>query len=205
MKRGHLALAASIAVLAISPVVVMRSGMLDRGGEEQIASSPPAPAVSPEVRVAAEQRPADGSSQNPVDRVVDSPSATVKKEARARALVERETQASEALGRSAASPSPSRPAPMAAPLVSAQRDTGFRAKGGAPAEAYAGTHRQAEPPGADPQVQGRDRFDAKPTNGFKVTQQEPVSTFSVDVDTASYSFMRASLAQNRLPHVYREG
>src|SRR5918993_2133828 len=41
MKREHLALAASIAVLMISPVVVMRSGMLDQHREEQIASSPP--------------------------------------------------------------------------------------------------------------------------------------------------------------------
>ena len=203
MKRGHLALAASIAVLVISPVVVMRSGMLDRRGEEQIASSPSAPAaVSSEVRVAAEQRPADGGSQNPVDGVVGSPPATATKEALA--LLERDKQAPEALGRSAASPAPpasalSRPAPMAAPLVSAQRDTGFRARGSAPAEAFADTHRKTERHGANPQEQGRDRFDAKPVNAFKITQQEPVSTFSVDVDTASYSFMRASLAQNRLP------
>jgi Ca-activated chloride channel family protein len=197
-----MALAASIAVLVISPVVVMRSGMLDRRGEEQIASSPPAPAVSPEVRVAAEQRPADGGSQKPVDGIVGSPPATATKEALA--LLERDKQAPEALGRSAASPAPpasalSRPAPMAAPLVSAQRDTGFRARGSAPAEAFADTHRKTERHGANPQEQGRDRFDAKPVNAFKITQQEPVSTFSVDVDTASYSFMRASLAQNRLP------
>lgn len=29
--------------------------------------------------------------------------------------------------------------------------------------------------------------------------EEPVSTFSIDVDTASYSFMRASLDDGRLP------
>jgi Ca-activated chloride channel family protein len=88
---------------------------------------------------------------------------------------------------------------MAVPLVSAQRDAGFRARGRASPDAYADTHRQTEAPRADPQDQGRDRFDVKPANAFKATQQEPVSTFSVDVDTASYSFMRASLAQNRLP------
>ena len=34
---------------------------------------------------------------------------------------------------------------------------------------------------------------------FKVVREAPVSTFSLDVDTASYSFMRASLNRNVLP------
>jgi len=46
---------------------------------------------------------------------------------------------------------------------------------------------------------GRDRFTATTQNPFKVAREEPVSTFSIDVDTASYSFVRASLNQNVLP------
>jgi len=46
---------------------------------------------------------------------------------------------------------------------------------------------------------GRDRFTAGQQNPFKVAREEPVSTFSIDVDTASYSFVRASLNQNVLP------
>jgi Ca-activated chloride channel family protein len=46
---------------------------------------------------------------------------------------------------------------------------------------------------------GRDRFTATQQNPFKVAREEPVSTFSIDVDTASYSFVRASLNQNVLP------
>ena len=46
---------------------------------------------------------------------------------------------------------------------------------------------------------GRDRFTSNPENPFRVVAEEPVSTFSMDVDTASYSFVRASLNQNRLP------
>jgi Ca-activated chloride channel family protein len=49
-----------------------------------------------------------------------------------------------------------------------------------------------------PQV-GRDRFASVAQNGFKVAAEEPVSTFSIDVDTASYSFVRASLNRNMLP------
>ena len=34
---------------------------------------------------------------------------------------------------------------------------------------------------------------------FKIVREAPVSTFSIDVDTASYSWVRASLNQNILP------
>ena len=47
--------------------------------------------------------------------------------------------------------------------------------------------------------QGRDRFTAFDPNPVKVTAEEPVSTFSIDVDTASYAFMRASLNRMVLP------
>jgi Ca-activated chloride channel family protein len=47
--------------------------------------------------------------------------------------------------------------------------------------------------------QGRDRFETIETNPLKLTAEEPVSTFSVDVDTASYSFMRAALQNGVLP------
>ncbi len=47
--------------------------------------------------------------------------------------------------------------------------------------------------------QGRDKFEKIITNPLKQTAKEPVSTFSVDVDTASYSFMRASINRGVLP------
>jgi len=49
------------------------------------------------------------------------------------------------------------------------------------------------------QDQGRDKFEEIEPNPVKVTTEEPVSTFSVDVDTASYAFIRASLMANTLP------
>jgi Ca-activated chloride channel family protein len=47
--------------------------------------------------------------------------------------------------------------------------------------------------------QGRDQFENVAPNPVKVTGEDPVSTFSIDVDTASYSFMRSSLNSNVLP------
>ncbi len=47
--------------------------------------------------------------------------------------------------------------------------------------------------------QGRDKFSEIETNPVKITAEEPVSTFSIDVDTASYAFVRGSLNNNTLP------
>ena len=47
--------------------------------------------------------------------------------------------------------------------------------------------------------EGRDRFSDVEQNSFKAVEAEPVSTFSIDVDTASYGFVRASLDRNVLP------
>jgi Ca-activated chloride channel homolog len=49
------------------------------------------------------------------------------------------------------------------------------------------------------QQESRDKFDAPPPNATKSTLTEPVSTFSVDVDTASYALARRHLAGGRLP------
>ncbi|NNF80189.1 MAG: VWA domain-containing protein [Rhizobiales bacterium] len=47
--------------------------------------------------------------------------------------------------------------------------------------------------------QGRDKFSSPQDNPVKVVAEDPVSTFSVDVDTASYAFLRASLNRGVLP------
>lgn len=46
---------------------------------------------------------------------------------------------------------------------------------------------------------GRDRFEDFEINPIKLVTEEPVSTFSVDVDTASYSFVRRQLNNGVLP------
>lgn len=49
------------------------------------------------------------------------------------------------------------------------------------------------------QDQGRDRFSNVPDNPVKRVADDPVSTFSADVDTASYAFIRGSLNMGVLP------
>jgi Ca-activated chloride channel homolog len=47
--------------------------------------------------------------------------------------------------------------------------------------------------------QNRDKFDAREINPVKQVATEPVSTFSIDVDTASYAFVRRALNAGHLP------
>lgn len=43
-------------------------------------------------------------------------------------------------------------------------------------------------------------FPQEEPNPLKITAEEPVSTFSIDVDTASYAILRSTLEGGRLPH-----
>lgn len=56
-------------------------------------------------------------------------------------------------------------------------------------------------PGANysPKEFNRENYAHLEENGFKNTMQSPLSTFSVDVDTASYSNVRRMLNENRFP------
>ena len=47
--------------------------------------------------------------------------------------------------------------------------------------------------------EGRARFPELTPNPVKVVAEEPVSTFSIDVDTASYAYLRAALNEGWLP------
>jgi Ca-activated chloride channel family protein len=49
------------------------------------------------------------------------------------------------------------------------------------------------------QQEDRDRFQAFDTNPIRSALESPVSTFSIDVDTASYAFMRRALKEGVLP------
>jgi len=65
--------------------------------------------------------------------------------------------------------------------------------------------RQSEPSavaGIEPQVvepPSRDQFEKFESNPVASVKEQPVSTFSIDVDTASYSFLRSSINRGQLP------
>lgn len=59
--------------------------------------------------------------------------------------------------------------------------------------------RAAELTSVMPEPQANDRFKESAQGSVKLTSEEPVSTFSIDVDTAAYSYVRRQLNQGRLP------
>ena len=61
------------------------------------------------------------------------------------------------------------------------------------------SHVSDDTPEVHEHLKGRDRFPAFGTNPVKAVAREPVSTFSIDVDTASYGFVRAALNRGALP------
>lgn len=89
------------------------------------------------------------------------------------------------------------PSTPAAPPIAMQNYAGISA------DAVAPQHRMFAPmpaPEIAPYVeQNRDRFEGKETNPVKSVQSEPVSTLSIDVDTASYAVVRRSLNHGQLP------
>jgi Ca-activated chloride channel family protein len=64
-----------------------------------------------------------------------------------------------------------------------------------------GIYRPMPPPPPAPGMEdeGRDAFEHFDSNPLQRVAEHPVSTFSADVDTASYSFVRAQLDHGRLP------
>ena len=52
---------------------------------------------------------------------------------------------------------------------------------------------------APPVAENTESYSDAPQNALKVTAEDPVSTFSIDVDTASYAVVRSSLMNGQLP------
>ncbi len=59
----------------------------------------------------------------------------------------------------------------------------------------------ASEPIAVPVQPSKETFSNKAPNPLKITSEEPVSTFSIDVDTASYAYVRSAIEGGRLPPV----
>ena len=97
--------------------------------------------------------------------------------------------------------------PLAAPPVSpnaavtSSAGVALLAKRGKPELSAAVGHAGEVVAHPDFQDEGRDRFEAFEQNPVKLVSEEPVSTFSADVDTASYSFVRRMLNAGVLPQV----
>src|SRR5690606_20856030 len=83
------------------------------------------------------------------------------------------------------------PPPMAEPMP-APMATMSRTAGAPMMESFVGV-------GAAGMEMAGDRFSAFEEGGVQIVAENPVSTFSIDVDTASYSYVRRMLEMGQLP------
>ena len=170
---------------------------------ENVAPAAPGSADKPDVGMAdVERRQVEVAAVEAKAKETDADARKRSQDARVDAL-KRETQVG-AMGQVVpTAPAPSSAFLTVAPAKPAQRfGSDNRVSLGAPGAPSVAAI--MPPPPRDqivgPQVeQGRDRFESKDINPVRQVAAEPVSTFSIDVDTASYSFMRRSLNAGRLP------
>ena len=148
-----------------------------------------------EHRPAAPQEPAAVENGAPERQSVESGApARVESEAAAQSsdrMADQDTAAEVAIA----------PAPPAADSVAPSRMTLTRQKA---AEPRALTMPSAAPQMIAPEpypvpAENRDRVETFDSNPVRAVQESPVSTFSIDVDTASYAFVRRSLKEGVLP------
>lgn len=85
---------------------------------------------------------------------------------------------------------------MDAPMMQELADDGFVSGVVAPRSEIAASHDLDAMPLPDPNTEA---FSNAVVNPVKITAEEPVSTFSIDVDTASYAVVRSSLNAGQLP------
>ena len=93
-------------------------------------------------------------------------------------------------------PSPPPPPP---PVHAAKVRNEAMVAGAPPPSPEASRYAYHVPPVMVAQDPGRERYDGKEVSPVKLTRAEPVSTFSVDVDTGSYANARRFLTQGQMP------
>ncbi len=133
--------------------------------------------------------------------VADEARQVVSESRHAAAEVARQSQGNVLYEGGAASDSSAPAPPPAEHFTAADAIAPEPATRSAQAKRMAGVLAESEVAPAPPYYRevGRDNFEAFEQNPVKLVVEEPVSTFSVDVDTASYSFVRRMLNNGVLP------
>ncbi|MBO6726338.1 MAG: VWA domain-containing protein [Rhizobiaceae bacterium] len=177
MMQMKLSAAPAVAGLLVLPVAGYATWQLMSDGTFGIDRE--APAEKPVVETTA---PASGKREQPQEL------AATEAEERERSFYDTLTQAEEAVqdmsGQVASSPRPAQPPRL------------LRSPAGGESKMM------VLPPAPEPApelAENRDRFQSFETNPVRSALESPVSTFSIDVDTASYAFVRRSLKEGFLP------
>ena len=178
--RLPVAIAASIAVLALAvpfTLHLMRTHEATLHQDKAAALSEPAPIQAPAHLASVPAAPPSAAPPMHADRKGD---LAPQEEARTVALTPKLA--------------PKRTTSVKAQPALAAQQTGRLVAGLDPGER---SYSSRDLAGASEEA--RERFATAAANAVKSVTSEPVSTFSIDVDSASYSFMRRALISGRLP------
>lgn len=190
LTRPQMALAASFAALMIVAPIALLPLRQDPG--------PTIGAVSNELLTA---QPSAGiligGAQTAQEPIARSPDYSAKKAKQDEGRVDRSAPPAPPAAMQAAKPAIERWTVARLGDEEAKRE---RAPAQAGRQAWMGGEADADMKVA-PQIreENRDKFETKEINPVKQVAEEPVSTFSIDVDTASYSFVRRALNAGHLP------
>ena len=162
------------------------------------------PAVAPQRNVVTEVQPAPAPAEPVEQAAVSRDSAVDDEDATERmAAVTSEAEAG-APNMVAAQPAAEAPAVMAAPELMEAMPMADMAQPAAAASATRSTQQMSQLAAVSPMQRTLPEASGDVFTGFaespvKITRDEPVSTFSIDVDTASYAYVRRALNQGFVP------
>lgn len=198
LTRQQYALAASLAALVVAaPVAFHVSRTVEQDPVELSGNATPAPQVATKDELSKEK--SDADKRRASSDLLTRLDAERKRAAEAEVDIAGERAPEPAASTVVASPPPPPVAakPLAAPGLVA-RDATRRMDAWSSLGAIGAADSQA--PYLPAQLEeSRDRFMSAGVNPVKQVATDPVSTFSIDVDTASYAFVRRALNAGRLP------
>ena len=200
LSRPYPAFAGAAALLAVVAIVSYQTLVIREPADPAVPPPPAPPAEAVTAAEGVEPAAAPPAAEEPMAVAGLDPEAV---EVRAEQAPEPPVVASAEAGIEKALPEPMTRSLGDEASVEAFADVAVAAHAEASAEALEVTGvampEVFEAPAPGYREQSRDRFEAFAPNPVKVAAEEPVSTFSIDVDTASYAFMRAALNRGVLP------
>lgn len=196
LARQHYALAASLAALVVASPVAFQISQSERDAPLEIVRAPAVEEYKTATRESGQLKPDADEKRKIASEMIAAADAERQREAESVIAAKRASAPIQSADLAVPPPPPSAAKPAVSGLI--ERDTTRRMQPRSNLGAMSG----GESVGyvlPDRMDDSRDRFTTADQNPIKQTAADPVSTFSIDVDTASYAFVRRALNTGRLP------
>jgi len=196
LARQHYALAASLAALVVAAPVAFQISQSERDAPLEIVRAPAVEEYKTATRESAQLKPDADEKRKIASEMIAAADAERQREAESVIAAKRASAPVQSADLAVPPPPPMAAKPAVSGLI--ERDATRRMQPWSNLGAVSGGESMGY---VLPDVVGdsRDRFTTADQNPIKQTAADPVSTFSIDVDTAAYAFVRRALNAGRLP------